>query len=425
MADRACDVAVIGAGQAGLGISHGLAARGIDHVVLERGRIGNAWVRDRWDSFCLVTPNWSIMLPGAPCARTVAAGAPEGGPDGFLPRDGLVRLLRDWAAGFGAPVREGVEVRSVTGEGGRFLLDTGSGPLTARRVVVATATYQRPRRPGFAAALPPDIQGITAAQYRSPATVPPGGVLVVGSGQSGCQIAEELNAAGRPVWLSVSRVGRLPRRYRGRDCIAWQRDMGLLDRRPGALAHPSDRFRPDPHVSGLRGGHTLSLHTLRASGVTLVGRAMGIDGGTVLLAPDLAANVAFSDSYAAEFRRSVDRHLCATGGEAPEPTGDELTGEPPQAAPPRHDSSALDLRELGIGSVIWCTGFDFDFSWVRFPVLDGTGYPETVDGATAVPGLYFMGLNWMRKRKSGILYGIAEDSAVLAARIEADWRTAF
>ena len=244
------DVVIIGAGQAGLGLSYCLTQQGVDHVILEKGDIGRAWREDRWDSFCLVTPNWTITLPGAEYAGD--------DPGGFMDRDDFVRNLEAWAKSFDAPIQSHTEVLSVAKIDAGFKLETTAGPLESRRVVLACATYQHPRIPGFAAALDPEIQQVHAAGYRAPAALPPGGVLVVGSGQSGCQIAEELNRAGRKTALAVGDTGRLPRRYRGRDCIDWQNDIGLLDRTPDMLDSPAHRFRGDPHLSGARGGHTLS-----------------------------------------------------------------------------------------------------------------------------------------------------------------------
>ena len=406
---RTHDVVVIGAGQGGLATSHFLAARGIDHVVLEKGAIGEAWRAQRWDSFCLVTPNWTITLPGAPYRGD--------DPDGFMLRDDFVAHLEAWARSFGCPVRPGVAVARVHGEAGAFRLETSAGPYLARAVVVATATYQNPRRPARAAALPRRLHQLDSVGYKNPAALPPGGVLVVGSGQTGCQIAEELNEAGRPTYLCVGKAGRLPRRYRGRDCIAWQDAMGWLDRTPDMLENPAQRFRGDPHLSGRKGGHTLSLHDLAAAGITLLGKLTRVDGERIDLADDLGANLAAADAYAANFFRQVDDHIARAAVAAPPPTAAELAGGPPPGAPATPLRPRLDLAAAGIATVIWATGFDFDFRWIEFPVCDEAGYPVTRRGETAVPGLCFVGLNWLHKRKSGIIYGVGEDAAWLANRL--------
>ena len=210
------DVIVIGAGQGGLSVSYYLTQKGIDHVVLERGRIGHSWRSERWDSFCLVTPNWTIRLPGAHYQGD--------DPDGFMSRDDFIGYLVSWAQGFGAPVREHVDVRSVSGEPGAFKVATSAGLLTAKAVIVATATHQHPKIPAFARKIPATILQFNITQYKHPNQLPNGAVMIVGSGQTGCQLAEELHEEGRKVFLCVGHAGRIPRRYRGADCLKWQRD---------------------------------------------------------------------------------------------------------------------------------------------------------------------------------------------------------
>lgn len=402
------DTVVIGAGQAGLATSWHLARRGIRHRILERGRIGEAWRTQRWDSFCLVTPNWSITLPGA------AYAGPD--PDGFMARDDFVAHLERWAEGFAAPVELGVTVTRIGGAPGDFRLATTAGEIGAANVVVATSTYQTPRLPDCAAALPRRVTSIVASDYRNPGALPLGAVLIVGSGQTGCQLAEEIHGAGRATYLCVGGTGRLPRRHRGRDVIAWQRDMGYLDRTPDMLEHPSHRFRGDPHLSGRGGGRTLSLHDLRRDGVVLLGGLRGFDGARAQLADDLEAKLRHADAFAANIRRLIDAHIASQAINAPAPSAAELSGEPP-ASWSATSPAVLDLDAAGVSTVIWATGFRFDFSWIDFPVLDAFGYPRTTVSASAVPGLYFMGLNWMHKRKSGIIYGVGEDAAWTAAYI--------
>ena len=405
------DVVIIGAGQAGLGLSYCLTQQGVDHVILEKGEIGRAWREDRWDSFCLVTPNWTITLPGAEYDGD--------NPEGFMYRDDFVRHLEAWAKSFDAPIQSYTEVLSVAKTDAGFKLETTAGLLESQRVVLSCATYQHPRMPGFAAALDPEIQQVHAAGYRAPAELPAGGVLVVGSGQSGCQIAEELIRAGRKTALAVGDTGRLPRRYRGRDCIDWQNDIGLLDRTPDMLDSPAHRFRGDPHLSGARGGHTLSLHTLQTDGVTLLGRIEDVRGGKILaLKNTLVASVANADAFAQNFFKMVDDYIAENGITAPPPAPSDFDGEPPASAAVNNGPAEYSLAAEGITTVIWATGFQYDFSWVQPLPLDQFGYPETnSDGATAVPGLYCMGLNWAPKRKSGIIYGVAEDATRLAQHL--------
>ena len=409
MAEPDTEILVIGAGQAGLGLSYYLSRAGIDHLVIDKGGIGNAWRSERWDSFCLVTPNWSILLPGA-----VYEGDD---PDGFMPRDEFVTYIETWARAFGAPVRENVEAKAVRRSRSSFEVETSAGTIRARKVVIATATHQGPRRPALTNLIPRAIAQMDATAYRNPARLADGAVLVVGSGQTGAQIAEELNQAGRKTYLSVGGTGRLIRRYRGRDCIAWQKDMGLLDRTPDMLEDPAHRFRGDPHVSGKNGGRTLSLHDFHRDGITLLGRLAGVEGAVLRFDDDLRANMAKADAYADAFMASIDRHIDHSGLDAPPPTRDELSGGPPNDDWTIPSINTLDLGSAGVSTVIWATGFKFDFSWIEDAILDDFGYPITDRGVTEVPGLYFTGLNWMHKRKSGILHGVEEDAAYLAERI--------
>ncbi|MBM86468.1 MAG: FAD-dependent oxidoreductase [Rhodospirillaceae bacterium] len=403
------EVVIIGAGQAGLALSHHLCRKAVDHVVLEQGRVANAWCEDRWDSFCLVTPNWTITLPGAEYQANDLGG--------FLSRNQFVDHLTSWANGFDAPIRDYTRALKVLGDQSGFVIETDRGDFRANHVVVATATYQTARLlPGLAKAADQVLQ-IPASDYRNPTLIPEGGVLILGGGQTGCQIAEELNAAGFAVFLSVGRSGRLPRRYRGQDCILWQRDMGWLDRTPDKLEHPGLRFRGDPHLTGAQGGRTLSLHELRADGVNLLGRLDGGCDGILNFRDDLNDSLVFSDQYAADFRASVDKHIEATGQSAPSPTATEMFGEPSLSITKPLTITSLDLRARSISTIILAIGFEFDFSWIAYPVFDNFGYPVTDRGSTSIPGLHFLGLNWMHKRKSGIIYGVAEDAKNLANRI--------
>lgn len=402
-------VAVIGAGQGGLGVSYYLKKANVPHVVLDRGGIANAWKANRWDSFCLVTPNWTINLPGKPY---------EGDDtDGFMLRDDFVDYMTGWAEEFGAPVRSGIDVSKLSAEGDGFLLETSEGDVRADNVVVATATYQHPKLPAVSSKIPAGIRQLHAEEYKNAAQAADGAVLVVGSGQTGCQIVEDMLRAGRKVHLCVARTGRLPRRYRGRDSLCWQRDMGLLDRTPDMLDSPAQRFVGDPHVTGRDGGATVSLHDFRRRGVTLLGRLVDIKDNCMHFGASLAADMAFADDFAVDFRAKVDAHIAESGIDAPAPTPDEFAGDPDTGSAPIHGPESLDMAEADIRTVIWATGFSYDFSWIEFPVTDALGYPETDNGATSIPGLFFSGLNWMIRRKSGILYGVDADAKIVSKRI--------
>ena len=395
MTDR-IDVAVVGAGQAGLSVSHELQQADVAHVVLERGRVAETW-RRRWDSFCLVTPNWSLRLPGHHYAGS--------DPDGFLVRDGVTAYLERYAGD--APVREGVEVMALRHRGDGFILDSSDGSIAARAVVVCTGAYQRPHRPAAARSLPPDLLAIDVADYRNPAALPAGPVLVVGSGQSGCQIAEELHGAGRSVFLACGRAPWLPRRIGDRDLVWWARESGYLDQ---ALADPAARFAANLTATGVGGGHDLHLRTLHAQGIGLLGHFLGASGHDARFAPDLAASVAWGDERQRLFMGLVQQTVAERG--LPDPGF-----EPPPAfaldAPER-----LSLR--GFGAVVFAGGYRPDYGgWVHCPgAFDAAGFPLQRDGAsTAVEGLHFVGVHFLRKRKSSLLIGVGEDAAIVARRI--------
>jgi putative flavoprotein involved in K+ transport len=395
---------VIGAGHAGLSLSHELAREDVEHVILERGRVAQSW-RTRWDSFCLVTPNWTVQLPG---------GTYDGDdPDGFLPRDDLVAHFERYATSFSAPVREGVAVSSLRPhDDGGFVLDTSEGQLRADRVVLASGAYQKPFRPHGAADLEPGIYAIDAEGYTSPDALPPGRVLVVGSGQTGCQIAEELRATGRDVVLACGRAPWGPRRVQGRDLLAWVLSTSFQDQTVADLPSPMARLGANLQLSGRDGGHDLNYRTLQAAGVTLAGRFLGADGDGVVFAPDLAESVAFGDARYADIGHLLVEAAANLGVDVP-----ELPAPPPFVADP-----LLRIPTRDLAAVIFTSGFRPDFtSWVHFPTaFDEVGFPVQTDGeSTVVPGLFFIGTHFLRKRKSATLFGIAEDAQVVAERLAA------
>ena len=403
-------VIIIGAGQGGLAGSHALSQRNVDHLVLERGRIGEAWRSARWDSFRLVTPNWMTRLPGRHYC------GPD--PDGFMAGAEFIAFLEEYARSFDAPVRCGVDVQRVQREAGGFVLSTSAGKMACDNVVVATATYQRPSIPTLARALPTQLLQLHASAYRNPAQIPSGAVLVVGSGQSGCQIADELHRHGRQVHLCTGRAGRLPRRYRGRDCIVWQHLMGLLDRTPDMLESPSHRFRGDPHLTGAGGGRTLNLHQFSQDGILLHGHFAAIQGQHLQFGDDLADNLAFADDYFAEFCARADAYIEANAKDAPTADGNNTDFGGPLRAPAPQAVRNLDVDAANISTVIWATGFAFDFSWIDAPGgFDEQGYPRQHRGVSSTPGLYYLGLNWLSKRKSGIIFGVEEDAEHLGELI--------
>jgi putative flavoprotein involved in K+ transport len=396
------DVAIIGAGQAGLATSWYLTQAGIDHVVFEGGRVAETWRSRRWDSFCLVTPNWTVTLPGAKYSGD--------DPDGFMSLAELVAFFETWAASFNPPVQANSHVSCVEADpDGHFALTVSGRPVAARVVVVASGAYQKPHRPAGAGALPQQVHQILAEEYQNPAALPPGSVLIVGSGQTGCQLAEELYEAGRRVFLACGRCVWVPRRIGDHDAVWWMIQSGFMDRTPDKLPSPAARLLGNPQVTGHGRGHDLNFRTLHAMGVELVGRFLGADGTTLRFADDVAASVDFGDARWADLRGFIDAYCARTG-----------TPVPAYPIPPPfriETRTELDMSREGIGTVIWTTGYRPEYGWVRFPVFDDMGFPIQVDGRASVPGLYFVGVHWLRTNKSSILYGVGEDAEVVARHI--------
>lgn len=384
--------------------------------MLERGGVAETWRSQRWDSFHSNTPRWMTVLPGAQLG--------DARRDGFAGRDELVEAFEGYARRRALPIHTGIAVTSVqraaTGNGFLVGARTRAGESRtweARTVVVASGIQRIPRFPGFNRALPPGVASLHSSGYRNPSRLPPGSAVVVGGGQSGSQIAEDLLGAGRTVYLCASRVARVPRRYRGRDILEWWVDAGEFDATVRELDDPALRFAPQPQVSGVgHRGHTISLQHLARAGVRLLGRAIGVNEGLLQLDSRLGEYVRFADEQSDKFRREVDAYIERAGLAAPEPEEDSADAPVPDLWSLTGPAD-LDLREAGIGCVIWCTGFMADFSWLRVPVLDERGLPVHEDGVSAVPGLYFLGFPWLRSRKSGIIFGIAEDAAFIAGAI--------
>ena len=400
--ERAVDVAIIGAGQAGLATSWHLSHAKVDHVVLDAGRIAETWRTRRWDSFRLITPNWAIELPG-----TAYAG---GDPDGFMPLAELIGFFESWAASFNPPVVGSTHVSQLEADpAGGFVLTVEGGHVRARTVVVASGGYQKAHRPPGAELLPAAVHQVLAEDYQNPAALPPGNVLIVGSGQTGCQLAEELHEAGRNVFLACGRCPWVPRRVDGRDIVWWFKESGYMDRTPDKLPSPAARLVGNPQTTGHDGGHDLNFRTLHATGVELLGRFLGAERSTLHFADDLAASVDFGDARWAEIRGYIDQ-LCART-DIPKPVYEI-------PAPMRIKTrTEIDLVREGISTVIWTSGYRPSYGWVKFPIFDDMGFPVQVDGRTTVPGLYFVGVHWMRKNKSAILYGVGEDAEIVARHI--------
>lgn len=398
------DTVVIGAGHAGLAISNRLTASDIDHVVLERDGVASRWAHERWDSFTLLTPNWATWLPGWHYRGDE--------PHGFMGRSEIVSYFKEYARSFASPVRTGVEVTSlaVAGEDG-YRLSTDDGEIVARRVVIATGPMQKPRVPLWAADVSPDIAQVHSSAYRSPARLPEGGVLVVGSGPSGQQIAEDLLRAGRTVHLSVGRHRRVPRSYRGRDYYWWLELGGSYEKTAADVPVAGRRNGVAPALTGFDGGHDLDLRHLHADGVHLHGRVAGMSDHRAGFDDSLARNLADGDRAYDDFVAWVEGRLVRFEG---------LYGdaEPREHFPePAAEPGDLDLRAAGVTSIVWATGFDLDFDrWVHAPVLDADGRPVHRRGVTQLPGLYFLGQTWLHRLRSPFIRGAEEDATHLATQ---------
>lgn len=416
MTSSVLDTIVVGAGQAGLGTSYFLQRDHHSHIVFERGRIGESWLSQRWDSFQLNNPNIFSALPGFPYEGVE--------PDGFWRRDELIAYFHRYVERSRLPVRIGVTVVSIKRDvkTGHFVVETnadGQTPekVSSRSVVIASGLQQSPKIPPARSAVPANITQMHTAAYRNAAALPPGAVVVVGSAQSGVQIAEDLLAAGRKVYLCTSRVGRNPRRYRGRDNVEWNFEMKLFDVTFASLKDKSVSRATQSQISGVgRLGHTVSLQSLAHQGAVILGRLLDVDENSLVLSDEAAAHVRYADKFSQQRKADIDAYLTRAGIALPPLEGDPAD-EPDPDAKCASPLRQLDLHDAQVGTIIWATGFTADFSWIRAPVLDGEGMPIHERGVSLVPGLYFIGFPWLYKRKSGFISGITEDAEYIANAI--------
>ena len=409
LAGRHVPVVVVGAGQAGLSASWHLTRSGVEHVVLERHRVAHEWRSARWDSFCLVTPNWQCRLPGWPYSGD--------DPDGFMVKDEIVAYLEGYAASFGPPLHEGVTVTGLRRDGGLVRVTTDDGELTTDHVVVATGGYQVPVVPRFAAELPADLVQVHSHDYRNPAGLPEGEVLVVGSGQSGAQIAEDLHLAGRRVHLCLGSAPRVARRYSGRDVVAWLEDLGTYRttaaERAAARSPDGERSRANHYVTGRDGGRDIDLRAFARDGMRLYGMLEDLVDGELRFRQDLRQALDSADEVSEGIKDTIDKHIAETGVDAPVEARYVPVWEPDD------EPTSLRLDGSGITSVVWAIGFRPDFSWIDLPVLDEHGAPVHVRGSTADPGLSFLGLPWQWTWGSARFSGVGADAEHLVDRLVA------
>lgn len=397
---------IIGGGQAGLSMSYCLKERGIDHLIFEKNRMAEAWRSQRWDTFCLVTPNWQCQLPGFPY--------PGNDPNGFMKKNEIVKYIEAYAASFNPPLREGVSVTRLRKVDGIFEVTTSLGTFTADQVIVATGGYQTARLPRMAERFPASITQLHSSAYKSPEALPPGDVLVVGTGQSGCQLAEDLHLAGRKVHLCTGGAPRTARRYRGKDVVEWLHDMGYYNM--PVHEHPLKegvRDKTNHYVTGRDGGRDIDLRKFALEGMKLYGRLNDVSGTTLKFGSDLKANLDHADSVADSIKNTIDKFIASKGISAP---------EEPRYTPvwqPTEELTELDYSAAGITSIIWSMGFGTDYRWIEIPLFNGSGYPSHTRGITNEPGIYFLGLPWQYTWGSGRFSGVAQDARFLADAIAA------
>ena len=398
-------VIVVGGGQAGLSASYFLKRAGIDHLVLEKNTLTHTWRTQRWDAFCLVTPNWQCALPGHPYAGN--------DPHGFMKKDEIIDYLDGFIQSLDAPVKEHAEVKRVTRNAdGTFSVFTSQGQFTADQVVVASGGYHTPIVPRMAERLPRSIVQIQSSEYRNAQALPAGGVLVVGSGQSGAQIAEDLHLAGRKVFLAVGEAPRCARFYRGRDVVDWLADMKYYDM--PVDQHPlreGVRDNTNHYVTGRDGGRDIDLRRFATEGMELYGRLQDLQDGKLSFAPNLTENLDSADTTFNGINAGIDAFIERHGIDAPPGSRYEPLWSPP------HERTSLDLEASGIGSIIWCIGFTPDFSWLDAPIFNGRGYPAHTRGVTPQEGLFVVGLPWLHTWGSGRFSGVARDAEYIVEAI--------
>ena len=398
---------IVGAGQAGLALSYHLMRRGREHLILEQEpAVANAWRNQRWDSFTLVTPNFQVRMPGAEYDGN--------DPYGFMSLQDVVTYFDEYVRRSRLPVRCGIKVLSVQKCGLTYLVHTTNGHYAAKNVVIATGLYQTPKIPSFATAIPTDVLQLHSMQYRNPSSLPEGAILVIGTGQSGTQIAEELYQSGRRVYLSIGSAGRVPRRYRGRDINDWFTRMGMFDTTVDQLKSPQAKYAPHPQISGKNGGRSLNLHQFARDGVVLLGHVRNSVDGRLMLAPDVKETLAKVDQFETDALKMIDDFIVRMGLSMSKETIPQL-----RDGYAREVITELDLKAAEIRTVLWATGYTSDFSLVKLPVTDADGYPIQRRGVTKHEGLYFLGMPWLHNRRSGILFGVGDDAEYLATHIAA------
>ena len=400
------EVVVVGAGQAGVAISEHLTLAGVPHVVLERARIAERWRSERWDSLVANGPAWHDRFPNLEFT--------DYDPDAFVPKEAVADYLVAYAEKFDAPIRTGVEVKSVArnSDSAGFKVETDSGVINARYVVSATGPFQKPAIPPVIPADAPITQ-IHSSDYHNPQQLPAGNVLVIGAGSSGVQIADELQNSGRQVYLSVGEHDRPPRRYRGRDNVWWLGVLGKWD----LATPPAGAEHVTIAVSGVDGGQTVDFRNLANAGITLLGLTESYENGKLMFASDLEKNIARGDANYLSVLTEADEFITRNSLDLPQEPQAHVLGPMPETA--INPILEIDLVEAGITSIVWATGYALDYSWLQVPgALDATGKPVHQRGVSRAPGIYFLGQAWLSRRGSAFIWGVWHDAKFLADQIQ-------
>lgn len=399
MAKREINTLIIGAGQGGLSVSYYLTKKGVDHLILEKGKIAEDWRARRWDNFRLLTPNFMSKLPGFSYRGK--------DPKGFGRRDEVIKFFEDYAKSFGAPVMENTSVSAVTRNKNGFLVKTNKGNFRAKNVVIAVGNFHKPFIPELAKSLPKNIFQIHSSEYKNSKQLPKGAILVVGAGNSGVQIALDLYESGRKVYLSVGKLRIMPRHYRGKDFIEWAELMGILDRTTEEATPEMKNITP-PALWGRP--ETINLRKLAKNGIQLVGHLSGIKKGKLTFADNLEEDIKKGEAALTAFKENIDKFITANKMKVQKEKPEIKIDYVPEKIP------ELEIKE--IKSVIWATGFKVNYlSWIKLPAFDYNGEPIHEKGVSKIPGLYFIGYRWLSKYKSFFIFGAGEDAEYIASKI--------
>jgi len=397
-------VIIVGGGQAGLSVSYNLKSKNIDHIIFDRGEVGDSW-RQRWDNFTLVTPNWQCELPGYKYAGKDSKG--------FMNRQEVIDFVSNYAKSFDPPIKKNVEVLHVSKEKDTFLVKTSSGLFTSNKIVIASGAFNDPVIPQIASKLPNTVLNLHSSEYRNAASLPDKEVMVVGSGQSGCQIAEDLHLEGKKVHLCVGNAPKSPRKYRGKDVVEWLDQMSYYDKTIDTFEDPvATRNKVNHYVTGRDGGREIDLRVFANEGMKLYGLFNDVKDGKIYFGDNLKQDLDNADKAAQNIKDRIDEFIVANKIEAPKEPGYLPPWEPTE------DINSIDIKSANIGAVIWCIGYKTNYSWLNLPLFDKKGYPIHNRGISTTNGVYFIGLPWMYTWGSGRFSGITKDSIYLAEKIE-------